>query len=745
MKALRNCTSPAPSFENPTEKFFSKCPFSQLRSMWKTKEEHAMIDTRARVVLVQPLGVREMIFPWGIQSIGDYLEGTMSNVDVNQWLLQREEILPTLLKEYRIQAEALLALLNKVSQRPFLGHASMGEAAFDLSAYIAWLGASAVERLNENNCYVPHGYQQARAFADDFDALKQRFLAYIDKRIDQLCEGVEEGKLIWGLSVYDRTLFFCLSFARHIRNRLPTAKIIFGGDYFIFTNANKLMRHCGLINGIVVGYGEETMRQIVEAIAGRRDVSKLEIQSFINAAAIARAEPIPGVFADKGSLKVLRNAQERLQVINVPPTYRPRNSSPIHYVHEDASVKTKKLRVLRVLFQRGCSYGKCTFCTQIDKTLYFRLNHSEILEAMAHRIWAIREESPRDCIKVSFDADEHAPKALFDILDFFASDAIPDDIQMFVSFWIQVKYVNERVAKAIAAFKKPNVHLNFVMNFETLNTNSLALMSKGHSPLRAIFGAKVIKDSSHHLTTNYMEFFPGENEDNVAGEVRFLQQSMHLVAGRIFLFPYAINGRDDLYQNQKKYGIRVRPLPRDIWIRDVFDLDLETSFWNYFFEPIACSAVTRAWYEFVIDKSESTAARFEEVARSEKSASYQQRAQVFAWLRSVGQLPMFARSPVSMEIEDRSTSSAKIEKDYMAAPSKVRESKYLSADELRFLRFLYQPRQWTQVENEFRDSIGEGRLKRMRDAHLDFGSLARDDDWYLCTASDPKYWDAKLM
>src|SRR5262249_61768130 len=135
--------------------------------------------------------------------------------------------------------------------------------------------------------------------------------------------------------------------------------------------------------------------------------------------------------------------------------------------------------------------------------------------------------------------------------------------------------------------------------------------------------------------TNYMEYFPGEAEANVLAECKLLRSSLHLLAWRVNLFAYSTNGRDDVYQNQARFGVRIHPLAKDFWLPELFGVSMPTSIWNYEFELEGASEVTLCWHRYLLDRSEANKVSFEEAAHRHGADGYLQRARDFAWLRSL--------------------------------------------------------------------------------------------------------------
>jgi len=694
------------------------------------------VTNHVNIALVQPLGVREEVFPWGIHLIADHLEHTVSDITVARIFLQRDRELRNLFASYSSLGNTLFGLLTSDAQLPLGGLGGDGTCCL-MEVYGSWLGSKLVNWLREQDSYTPGGFERAVLLSEALGTLNSRFLPLLDATFTRSFSGGLDGHTIFGVSVYDGTIFFCLYLADWIRRHFPSVTIIFGGDYFTFENARLLIRDSFLIDGVVVGYGEGPMAQLVEHIRQGTNIGSIHVEGFVNADSLRRFQAPAPIFPERSSKKAVTDTDEAYEIINSHGITERHISNGTRYVRWDEITSTEQLKTLRVLFQRGCSYGRCSFCTQVYKRIYFRLNHQQILTELAVMLSRTKNDIP---IIVSFDADEHAPKATLEILEFFSSGAISDEPQLILKLWFQTKYMTPRIARAMTNLrKKSNIQLMAIMNIESLNPVTLSLMNKGHSPLKAIYGAKAVQDSGQFLQTNYMEFFPGENEDNVAQEYELLHRSLHLIAGKVSLFPYAINGRDDLYQNQERFGIRVRGHAKDVWVREFFGHNMPSSIWNFGMDLVACDEATIAWYSYLRDRSADTKTRFQETASRNGARGYLRRAEDFAWLQRVQLRSIFMSSPVSLAIVEDAGGRATIVKDYSAVAGSAREVRQLSYSELELLRFLYVVRSWTEVIERFRGKVSEESLMALKNAHRDFGSIAECEGDLLCTANDPAW------
>jgi hypothetical protein len=113
-------------------------------------------------------------------------------------------------------------------------------------------------------------------------------------------------------------------------------------------------------------------------------------------------------------------------------------------------------------------------------------------------------------------------------------------------------------------------------------------MKKGCSPLEAIQAVKAIQDCGHYVTSNYFLTYPKESFEDIARETKLLRRVIHLLQPpkmSLSGFSYAANRRDKVHTDQERYGIRIHRLRHDIWIKEVFGVDLPFSIWSYYYKP----------------------------------------------------------------------------------------------------------------------------------------------------------------
>lgn len=702
------------------------------------------------VTLIQPLGVDPFIFPWGIHSLEQYLRNSKIPVNIDTWMFSNIEQNQDIYGKYKELAQFIFESLKwdgkrnfKMNSDPVFGLFSVlavaGEAFFDIAKR---------HRLSTLKTFSARTIKEIKLLAADHAHL-------VMDRIKSVARVTPEKRQIWAFSVYDRTVYWCLSVAKMIKKHSPGSLIIFGGDYFIFRNAKHLITNCSWIDAVVVGYGEEVFLKIVEAVTQNESISALEIQGLVNLASLKRNEAGPGTYASKSSLKLIGNPDATLQVINIPNSYREPESIPlISYVQMETR---PEIDVIHVLIQRGCSFGQCTFCTQIDKFLHFPLNRDHVFSDLSNLFGQIRRDHTRGKrpILIRFDADEHPAETFISILDYFqGSDSLPDDIQIYVTLWYQVKFVSEELGLALARFCRRNVHVTVALNFESLNPNSLKLMKKGHSPLKCIEAAKTVLDTGHDFHTNYLIHFPLETENSVAVEFRLLRDTLHLVEGRISLFPYIVNSRDDIYQHAKRYGVSVIRHSEDIWCKETFGIDLEFTFWGYSYKNLRRLSLDSwlrwAWLELLKSGEDGRSTGW----RRGVLASISLFSGRFSFLRRRNLVRLLSKHSSGSDEQHIATSSTIgsrlaieqqgdhycLTKDYKRKGYQGAVTIDLNDTELSILRYLYRVRTWAQLVKQFSSQLKETELREICKKHQKIGSIVEFDNRLISTANDPGYW-----
>ena len=732
-------------------------------------ENKSGVENRRRVelMLIAPLGVEEVIFKWGIHSVKDYLKNTCdsANINIRVWDFSSDRYFAELHQRYSKTLSRLFLSLEVEQMNTVFGTTSNPDIFLGIAACTGmdFFRIAGLRRWFRGSC------------ARDLHTLQSEVNKHISGEIAEFIKANGDASRIWAFSVYDRTLFNSLYIARLIKEADPTASVIFGGDYFNFQAAEKTFKNVSFVDGIVVGYGEEIMKMIVLERQQGNSIRDLRIKGFVNDSYI-QAE---------GKSRLLEG-------VNVPPFYKDLPTKPvISYVQQNEA------REIRILAQRGCSWGKCVFCAQLDREMYFQVSGEHLMQRIQTEIEAVKSSDEKAPIKISFDSDENSMDMIIQFIKHLDRMDVPG-VRFEISLWYQVKSYRKELVEALAGIDNKKIHVHFMFNFESLNADTLRNMRKGHLPLQAIEGAKAIQDCGHSYVTNYFMHYPLEDSKSITLEIEMLKRAAHLLmppkGGGIFAC-YGSNNRDSIYRNQEKYKVKIRRLKGDTWLKDVFGLDLPFSMWahayderpsftldrlliwSYFKTIKVGDAVYRPrrtvetnWKEAKIPFQETTAILFRFLrSYTWKSLHYfltligkgkvfRHRTHYFTYLSKI--LEAGTSQPDPEESSERIwklnarmvirkanvrqshffLQDGRLEKEYNGPGEKEKWSMPLNNNELKVLRYLYWSRKRNQVMEAFKKEMDVQEISKIIDRHIELGSVVQFRDLLLCVVNDPGYW-----
>ncbi|NIM14257.1 MAG: hypothetical protein GTO45_19655 [Candidatus Aminicenantes bacterium] len=736
------------------------------------KKENSENKRHVEVILVVPLGVDPRIFLWGIHSIKDYLSKTCKFASIRLWDFRNDTFYEELNKHYSMSLSKLFLSMKEHQMNTFFGvttspyifmglAAGAGDDFFKIARLYKWLRPSC---------------------SRDLRVLKKKVDEHIIQKIGNYIKENQDAKRVWAFSVYDYTLFFSLHIARLIKQNDPKASVIFGGDYFNFQNAKEIIKGKRIktdngipdVDGIVVGYGEEVMREIVSQQRNGTSLSTFQLEGFINDA-------------------YLQNPHSRTEV-NTPKFYEKLPTEPIvSYARKDRSGE------IRVLSQRGCSWGKCIFCTQIDKERFYPISVDHLIQNIQNEI---KNHTGKDSpLRITFDSDENSIDMFIDFIKYF--NTIEDPGMRFdITLWIQVKSFRKKVAEALAQIDSKKIRVLLKLNFESLNDETLRNMRKGHSPLQAIEAAKSGQDSGHSFITNYFTHFPLETDESVEREVKILKRVAHLFMppkGEGVFFPYFSNNRDGIYQEQDKYMVKIRRRRGDSWLKSIFGIDLPFSQWSHYYDERPKTGYhgrygLLTWTLYKIIKTSD--ARYRPLQRAKmnwpipklrlkrraasfgiflqlnaliifsyflllpfgKRKFFRQRTHLFKYLTKVTDTPITGTDsegalqascrpkarmiskmahvrPSHFFLQDNS-----LKKEYNGPEKKENWTRELHSNELRVLRYLYWTRKRSKVVETFKNEISEQEITEIINRHINLGTVVQFKDLLLSVVNDPGYW-----
>ncbi len=509
------------------------------------------------VTLIVPPGLDERIFPWGVHCLADYLAATGAPARTRILNFSTSSRLALLRERHLSLLGDLFALLRSDALTMVFGHTTEPGLFLGL---VAAAGDRFFDVGHEHDLFVSH--RRARKVeAERCRELRQFCVEYRSALIEPIKHSASgPAPKLWGISVYDFTLLNSLQIAAFVAEVDPRSAIVLGGDYFDRLSATTLIENADHVDGIVVGYGEEIFRSIVIEYSRHGRIDGIRANGLVN----QRGQ------ADVG------DAESSFK-ISIPPSYvEAAPNPPGDYVRLGHNGE------VHILTQRGCSWGHCTFCSQLDRRLHFPVNEDHVLEKVTEAIHHRKVDLGERRAFLKFDADENDLAAVLPVLQRALDESAPEG-PVTADFWMMVQKF-QRDLPEFASSAGHRLDLRVKLNIESLNVETLRHMRKGHTALGALEAVKGVMDAGQIVKTNYFVHYPLESCESVRGEVALLVKAVHLLSppSTVFAgFPYSANNRDDIAEHPDLYGTRVTRMRRDVWIAAAMGLDLPFSIWAF--------------------------------------------------------------------------------------------------------------------------------------------------------------------
>lgn len=226
----------------------------------------------------------------------------------------------------------------------FLDFATYLESVSTLSNYCNFLGTLCYPLENRGFKPVTHGRFSIASIRDLTnralgDAACWPFTSYFDEKLTTDRQFIESD--LYGISiVYDHQLYYSFHFARLLKSRWPSKKVVLGGTaitqlYKYLKDKNKIKELFGLCDAIVVGEGETA---IVEIAQGNGD---FEQQQYTNTITYSR---------DQDYLSLPEVRYENVSLLGSPTYDHPWDL----YLSPERGINYSPTR--------GCYWNRCTFC-----------------------------------------------------------------------------------------------------------------------------------------------------------------------------------------------------------------------------------------------------------------------------------------------------------------------------------------------------------------------------------------------
>ena len=465
----------------------------------------------ADLVLTIPFGLQPELFPWGAEVIRKYLAADNPNVDVSIWDLHDDEQILALFEEYRDCISKMIDILTEarlsIGQRDILIIDKSKHWA-RRSYYIAVMlkfGNDLFHTLAGQGITVDEADKEK--YQERLKELKQAFESIVQKKTREYLRGRK--RVLFGISIYDITLFESMYLASLIRAVSEEISIIVGGDAVDITTAKTIIERSRNIDGAVIGFGEFTVSNIMRAFLKGTKIRDMQLEGLMNAKTLSRYLTLPDI--------------EEIAAKQAPFI---QHQMPSYVRFSD------KKRTIYILARRGCGWGRCTFCRNTVKKTFIDAD----LEAVKRDIQKILDElsgagNVAKTVYFKFSAENNEIEFVINLLIWLSHQAHTRRMKFNVWFWMTVQQFSRDVVYKLKSLGTTgDINLEVAVAIESLNPVSLANMRKGITPLQGLKALKTLHDLGGKNRCNYFLFFPRDTRDGVAKEYYFMRNALHLIS-----------------------------------------------------------------------------------------------------------------------------------------------------------------------------------------------------------------------
>lgn len=527
------------------------------------------------------------------------------------------------------------------------------------------LGSKMAERLKE----IANG-------SEEF--CQQLVSDIVPRYIEECLTSVDWSKYrVIGFSATFAQTLSSLLLAKHIKDRYPDAKIVFGGANVDSEMGFEIIKAFDWVDYIVHGEAEESFPKLLTNIYSDRT-----------------SEKIPGIS--------MRDGQRVVPGFNDTMMIKDLNQSPMpdyaDFVREaERAGIHKKLRIkLSFESSRGCWWGAkfhCTFCGLNGNTMAFRKKdasrvYDEILEIA----------SKYRCLTLT---------AVDNILDMgYFKHLLPQladaDLDLSIFYEVKANLTKEHVRKLSASGIT-----KIQPGIESFNSEILRLMRKGVTAIQNIQLLKWCFEYGIDPSWNILFGFPGENAGQYADLPRLLRLLFHLhpPAG---ISPVIFERFSPYHFEREKFKLSLTPFPlyQMLYPKHLIDFDKIA----YYFHG--------KWEGQESDPAEYIQPSLE--AFQDWSQYWQERKVSFYYEKGPDFLTLYDNRPLQPGMNLKLQRLNLNEKQ-----AKV----YLFCDENRTFAAI-----WQMLKENFEDAPTEERAQIMLDQFVEYGLMFREDDRYLALA-----------
>jgi MoaA/NifB/PqqE/SkfB family radical SAM enzyme len=347
---------------------------------------------------------------------------------------------------------------------------------------------------------------------EEFDlAVKKPLCGLIDNFADQIASA--DASCV-GFSVNFSNRCFTVELMRRVRQLAPEKKIILGG-FGCFTPHMRSLYPSELVDAFVVGEGEESLCELLEYFAGKRE-------GLIQGAIIGGNGMDP---------LVPRPALKELDAIPFP-------------TYEGFPLNRYAQRSLPLLISRGC-VGRCTFCNDHVMSRPYRFRSAEhVMEEIRYHV----KENNRADFSLKDLLCNGNPRELERLCDLIIASGLR------ISWDSQAICKKDLTAVLLNKMRKAGCQ-TLIFGVESCSDRILRKMGKLFTVSDV---ARVLRDAhTAGITTaiNIIVGFPGETEDDFRQTWNFILDNRGVISRIGALSTCLINNDSDLQRNSENYGI----------------------------------------------------------------------------------------------------------------------------------------------------------------------------------------------
>jgi len=702
------------------------------------------------LILLIPFGLQPTLFPWGAEVLRKYLEVNSPDLDVSICDLHDDEQTLMIFEEYRDCISKTIGLLSKA--KLYIGHRDplindrsrrWARRAYYIAVMLQF-GKDIFSILEDEKIPIDANFR--KKYEKLIEKLKQSFESSIQSKIRKYLG--DKKRVVFGISIYDITLFESLYLASVIRRVRERVSIVVGGDAVDIPTAIKIVERNNEIDGAVVGFGEAILSEVMKSFLNGTEIRDMQLEGLINSKTITDYLSLPDIE------KIA--AQQALNISHQMPSY----------VRFD--LRKKKIHILA---RRGCGWGRCTFCRNTVKKTFIdadlaaaKRDIKKVLDELA------ASENFKIPMDFEFSAENNEIEFVINLLSWLSRQAQKRKMKFNVWFWMTVQqFSRDVVYKLKGLASTEDINLDVSVAIESLNPVSLRNMKKGITPLQGLKALKTLHDLGGRNLCNYFIFFPRDNLLGVAKENYFMRNSLHLISAPrtrfSYLFYYASH-RDAISLSPKKYGI-VLNSHIDLWLTKAFNIDMPMCLTaaDYSLVPSSTAEgkIVSSWFRliwklaFSTPKTTKIINRFTVLRRlfkvfyflpeisyhvfvqaAYRDFSYMKRTWIIGNLHWWQKISRSGNGKGDSRLPQFFLKNCRLIKKY---PFPFREdwSMELNPLEMEVLRYLYGPRKSDDVIANFKMDHSDKAINEILDSHLRLGSIIRHKNKLMSIFHDPGY------